>query len=296
MPPDKKKNEQNEQLLLTMQGHPSKKGDVPVSLFLSAYQAMSQLMHKSAERLTGKTRNIGLEFFVAKLSHNSPTQAGIEAVLSQNGDSLAHNSLARNTIVRTEGLLRDIGAGKGDDIPAAELGLIEKITKTYSKELVAEMEFQRFNGRAYSPVEVTKEFVDNLARLRQGELHCHTTVTGMVELLNLHGSPIQLNVYPDIGEPVRCTLDLSPEPDRAREKALHAIGNLVVISGKAHYRPSPNQPDIQRPYKISAKADDIKVLKFEPDAPDILDFRGAFPNLTDGKPTLEYLRELRGED
>ena len=142
------------------------------------------------------------------------------------------------------------------------------------------------------------KFADNFAHVRshQSELHCHTTITGKAEGLNLHRNPLRLRIHPDIGESVICLLRASQEPDKDREKALHAIGNYVVISGKARYRPHPDQPDIQRPYQISAKADDIEVLKFDADAPDILNFKGAFPNLTDGKPTLEYLRELRGED
>ena len=293
MATETKHSEHNEQLLLTMRGHPSKKGEVPVALFLTAYEAMLRLMRKSAQHITGRTKNTGLEFVVAKLSHDSPLQAGIEVVsLTDKGD------LARRAVARTEGVFRAINAGRGDNIPEAELELIEEITSAYSKKRVAGMKIQRFNGRASPPVLVSEKFVRNFGRLRrsEGETRCLTTITGMVESLNLHGKPFRLKVYPDIGEPVVCLLRWDPDRKEAREKALSAIGNRAAISGEALYRPDPARPDIRRPCKISADTDGIEVFKIGPNSPKLSDFRGAFPDLTGGKPTLEYLRELRGED
>ena len=296
MKPDTNNSEQREQLLLTMQGHPSKKGGVPVGLFTNVYGALARLMRKSAERLTGETKNTGLDFVVAELSHNSPIRVGIEAAPSPSLPLLWDGDLARNTVVRTEQLFRDIDAGKGDDIPAAELELIEKMASPFSKERVSMMQIQRFNGRAYPPVEMTHRLVANLARLRQDEIQCHTTVTGMVELLDLRNRPIRLIIHPDIGEPVRCILLDSEDSDEAYEKARRAIGNRAAVSGEARYRPMPERPDIQQPHIIHTTPGEIEVFDRKEDQGSILQFQGAFPNITGGKPTLEYLRELRGED
>ena len=293
MKPDAKNSEQREQLLLTMQGPPSENGAVPVALFVAAYGTLARLMSKSAERLAGKGKGGGLEFVVAKLSLSSPLQAGIEAAPSpRDGD----DGLARKAVIRTEKLLRAVNAGKGDDTPAAELGLIEKMANLFSGERVSMMQVRRFNGRAYSPVKMTPRLAVNLARLRQDEIWCRTTVTGMVKLLDLRGRSIRLVIQPDIGDPIRCVLRDSGDADEARKKALRAIDNRVAVTGEARYRPMPERPDIQRPHIIYAAPGDIEVFDREEDQGSILQFEGAFPNITGGKPTLEYLRELRGED
>lgn len=291
MKPNAKNSERREQLLLTMQGPPSENGAVPVGLFVAAYGALARLMSKSAERLAGKGKGAGLEFVVAKLSLSSPLQAGIEPA-----PSLRDDDLARKAVIRTEKLLRAVNAGKGDDIPAAELGLIEKMAALFSGERVSMMQVQRFNGRACAPVKMTPRLVANLARLRQDEIWCRTTVTGMVKLLDLRGRPIRLMLHPDIGDPIRCVLRDSGDADEARKKALRAIDNRAAVTGEARYRPMPERPDIQRPHIIYAVPDGIEVFDREEDQGSILQFRGAFPNITGGKPTLEYLRELRGED
>ena len=297
MKPDTNNSEQREQLLLTMQGHPSKKGGVPVSLFAAAYLALAQLMGKSAERLAGKGNGAELEFVVAKLSHSSPLQAGIEAA-----PSLPHlwdGDLAHKAIVRTEELLRAIDAGAGDDTPTAELDIIEDMTKPLLEKRgrVSMMKIQRLNGRAppHPTVDITSQFVDNLKRIREAEIRGITTVVGVVEGLNLHLTPsnpfYQLWVYPDIG--TRVKFQLHPKD---KDKALQAIGKRAAITGEARYRPDTAHPLIQRPHRI----DEVTHLEIfdepGPDSPKLSDFRGAFPNLTGGKDTLEYLRELRGED
>ena len=285
-----KNSGQHEQLLLTMRGPPSENGAVPVGLFVAAYGTLARLMSKSAERLAGKGKGAELEFVVAELSRGVPFQAGIEAA-----PSLRDGDLARKTVIRTEKLLRAVNAGKGDDIPAAELGLIEKMAGLFSEERVSMMQVQRFNGRACPPVKMTPRLAANVDRLRGRELGYPTSVIGRVERVNLHGV-VSLEMRPDIGEPVHCVVRDSSEPDAAREKAMRAVGKRASISGDALCRPIPGRPDVHYPYKMFADPGGIEIFDFGGKQGSILEFQGAFPNITGGKPTLEYLRELRGED
>ena len=132
----------------------------------------------------------------------------------------------------------------------------------------------------------------NLEPPRRREMRCHTSIIGAAESVDLHSTPIRLNIRPDTGDTVQCLV----RGARARRLALQAAGNRVMVSGIADFRPEPCRPDIEQPYRIAVDADGIEVLRDDPEAPDILSFKGSCPNITDGKPTLEYLRELRGGD
>ena len=289
MPTNPNHSEQHEQLLLTMQGLPSERGAVPAELFIPAFDALRGLMGKIAEKQTGKKKSADVRLLVAELSHSSPVRGGI-SVVSTDG-----NGLARAITAGAEDVFLRVQGEEGDDIPNAELGFVESIVRGYRKNQLLSMKIQRMNGRAspYSSVEVTPDFVESLARIRQSrqEIRCVTTIAGEVEALDLHSSRIKLKIYPEIGKPVECRFH-----QNAREKALEAIGHRAAITGEARYRPDASRPNIQIPYRIDADANGIEIFEIGPDSPKISDFMGAFPNLTGGKPTLEYLRELRGED
>ena len=279
---------QNEQLLLEMQGLPSDGGKVPPDLFISAFDALRGLMEKIVEQRTGKKKSPEARLFIDELSHSSPVRGGI-GVVSTDG-----NGLAGAIMADAESAFLRVRDGEGDDIPDPMLQCVENIVKGYEKEQISAMKIQRLNGRAspYPAVEVTRKFLQSLERIRKREIRGVTTIVGKVEALNLHHpSNIRLRIYPEIGQSVECRIPIGD-----KETALRAIDKRAAITGEARYRPDAVHPLILRPYRIDTEKSGIEIFEPGPNPPKISDFHGAFPNLTGGKDTLEYLRELRGED
>lgn len=243
-------NESRERLVLTMEGLPSQGGDIPVSAFVSVVQGLQMLMRKVAERQTGK-KGGGMEFLISNLSHSSP--ASVEIV--PGGDS----AIAGKVVADTEYSLLLVAKGQTADIYAPEYNAIKKIVTPCEKGAMTMATICRANGSAkpaHKPVVVDKKFIRNFVHGREGEMRGITTVSGMVEKLDMHALPIKLTIYPKIGIPVVWCL-----PDNAMGTALDAIGKRVMVNGDACFRPDADNPGIHRPYRIYAGADNAEILK-----------------------------------
>lgn len=290
MKPDTNNSEQPEQLLLEMQGLSDDNGQVPAGLFLLAFGALRGLMGKILERRLEEKKNQKAWLFIAELSHSRLVRGGIGVV------SREVNGLASAVMTEAESVFLRIQDGKGDDTPESELHFLEQIIAGRKKNQVSATKIQRLNGRAtpYSTVEITPEFIHNVERIRKAEIRGITTVVGDVTALDLHLTPhnpfYRLQVHPGIGPPVKFRL-----PPEEREDAIRAIGKRAAITGEARYRPDFARPLVQHPYRID-EVSNLEIFDTGPTSPKLSDFRGAFPDLTGGKDTLEYLRELRGED
>ena len=282
---DEKIPESGERLILTMEGLPQDSGYVDLGLLVATIGACMGLMRKIAGRCA-KKKGGGLRFLTAELSHASPTVVGIVPLATD-------SRVAQDSVADVDKILRQIEVGQMADIPGPEFNAVGEIIAPYEKKGIAAMSIQRVNGSAneHLPVVVTPKYLENFARGREEEFRGVTTVAGRVEMLNLHGDPIKLKIYPEIGDPIICNL-----PRDAKDVAMRAIGRRAAVTGKACYRADANRPGILRPYRIDAKAEKVEVFEFGPDTPQLTDFQGAFPNLTGGKDTLVYLRELRGEE
>lgn len=275
-----------ERLVVTMEGLPLHGGNIPVGVFLSVIGGLRKLMRQIAERQTGK-KGGGMEFLISDLSHSSP--ASVE--ISPGGDP----AIGGRVVAHAENVFVCIAKGDVENIPDPECDAVETIVAPYRNKKLNMESIQRLNGAlagGYPLVNVTKKFVVNLDKRREGELRGVTTISGKVEMIDLHSSPIKLVIYPRIGGPVAWYL-----PNNARDTAIKTIGKRVSVTGDARYRPEPDNPGVQRPYRIDGGTDKIDIFGSEEENTRLFaKLRGAFPDLTGGKDTVEYLRELRGEN
>lgn len=273
-----------ERLVLTMEEPLQQSGLFPLAAFVSAFHALQRLMREVAEEQTG-IKHGGIECYLSGLSHSSPITAGIIPFVNK-------ERVAKHAVVGAEKALALVADGQADDVPIRQYQAIGQIITSFNKWGVPSAKIQRRNGAAgsgYRPVVVDKNYSDIYSlRGLEENLRDTTTISGTVEAVDLRASPVRLRIHPKIGEPVN--LRLSGD---AREIAKSAIGKRVFVSGVAYYRPDAER--FLRPYRIDAKSEQVEVFDGK-NARSLKEFRGAFPDLTDGKDTVQYLRELRGDD
>ena len=275
--------ETRERLVLTMEGPREHSGRPSVKVFASAVEALRKLMRGVAEQQMGREGK-QMDFLIYELRFASPIVVGV----IPDGTP----TVAEQVVAAAEQSLLSVARGQTEDISALEYDAIEDISKPYKDKTLATTMIQRVNGAAvneYPSVVIDSKYIDNLERGRARELCGATTVSGRVEGLNLHSNPIKLRIYPPIGGPVVWRL-----PKDAEKKALEVIGERVAVTGSARYRPDNKRRGIQRPYRIDAGPDRVEILGASEDNWNrIEEFRGAFPELTDGKESVAYVRELR---
>ena len=274
-----------ERLIVEMEGLPSSDGKPSLSAFISAVKALEGLVNEVAKRQTGEKA----ELFIEQLKQSSPSLVGI-APRGGNGD-------AGRILADVQKNLCAVAEGKTEGILAREYDAIGKVIKPFERKKLGLLRIQRANGRAveeHPAVNVDAEYVANYNHGRETELCGVTTVSGLAEMLDLrYKKTIRLVVHPDIGEGVALCLDRSHA--EAEKKALQAIGKYVSVTGNARYR--LDAENLQRPYHIDTGPEQIEILQSnEKDWQEFKKLRGAFPGLTGGKDSVEYVRELRGDD
>ncbi|MGI9251401.1 MAG: hypothetical protein ACR2PR_09400 [Pseudohongiellaceae bacterium] len=129
--------------------------------------------------------------------------------------------------------------------------------------------------------------------------HYETTISGKVIKLRepkAAGGCIMLTIDTIIGNNVLWEIN----PKKA-DFAKKALGNKVVIYGVAVVA-KHDKDGIIRPIRIrmndadTERTDIITPAQSAENHKKLMATRGSMPNLTGGKDTVEYLRELRGDD
>lgn len=274
-----------ERLIVEMEGLPSSDGKPSLSAFISAVKALEVLVNEVAKRQTGEKT----ELFIEQLSQSSPSMVEI-APRGGNGD-------AGRILADVQKNLRAVAEGKTEGILAREYDAIGKVINPFERDKLGLLRIQRANGSAveeHPAVNVDADYIKNYNHGRETEMCGVTTVSGLAEMLDLRPQKrIKLMIHPDIGAGVVLRLDRNHA--EAEKKALQAIGKYVTVTGDARYR--LDAENFQRPYRIDSAPEQIEILKSnDKDWREFKKLRGAFPGLTGGKDSVEYVRELRGDD
>lgn len=109
-------------------------------------------------------------------------------------------------------------------------------------------------------------------------------VKGHLEAINLHESANNFRIYPVVG-PNRVTCHF---PEEMRGKAVQAVDETVVVYGELQYKANAPFPD-------EIDVDDMEVIPPDDELPSLSDLRGAQPDATGGKSSVEFVREVRDE-
>lgn len=241
------------------------------------------LLNQAAEISLGKNP---CEFFVSGLTHQSPATIEISTrSLHQRAGECVVNELIKQ--------VHAFEKCDSDGLSDESLKMWEKYLKPYENKKIKSSKILFINSTSDKLQEQPKvimesshEIVNAIKKAREKETVCKTTVTGRVELLNLHNhDKLKLKVYPRVKEwnPVDVYFSES-----FKERVIKTMDKVVEISGIGHYRPHEF-----RPYKM--KMDDIEQFPDEKDMPKFSEMRGKFPDITGGKTVDEYIKDLRSE-
>ena len=109
------------------------------------------------------------------------------------------------------------------------------------------------------------------------------TVSGMMELVNLHNPQNTFRLYPDIGpNQINCRFTSGLFEDVKR-----GLGKYVEVAGEVFYRYGEK-------FTYRVDVEEIEVPD-QTEAPTFEGLRGIAPNATGGIPSEEFVRELRNE-
>ena len=113
---------------------------------------------------------------------------------------------------------------------------------------------------------------------------CISTVQGVLEAINVHGSN-NFTIYPNVGpKQIRCFFNKSLLPT-----VIDALGKRVEVTGLTKYLKHSYWPYQINVSKMEIYPDEINLPTFD-------DIKGMCPNLTEGMPSEEYIRKMRDEE
>ena len=276
--------------LIVRIGALSEDSGVLVRHFRAVIDGALGLLKRAAKELAGG-QSVKSQFFVVDASHNSPYKIEI-ACRSEEGAPLLFHADNSNILRKVGGDLHSIEHGKSDDLSGAMMNDVDKFIapiREKASHRLGLLGLHFVNGKeVMAPFSVTPEFIRQFQQARARDFLCQTAVSGRAEMIDLRGEKkIRMRITCPIGGEVTCFID-----KKLREQTKAAIDNMAVMRGMGRYRPNGFHP-----YQIDVTEEDgIEVFSPDPGAPKLSEFAGAFPGLTRGKSTEDYLREIREED
>jgi len=135
-------------------------------------------------------------------------------------------------------------------------------------------------------VAVTPRLEANIDRVLGREVRSHGTVSGTLELVNVHRAPYTMRVYPIVG-PGRVTCRF---PKAMLPQVGAALNRYVTVAGVLRYR-------MEEPFPYEMDVDTLEAHPPEDELPTLGSLRGMAPQLTGDLDTADFIRALRsGEE
>ena len=252
--------------------------------FMSVLNSALALLKQADSELAENKGVPRSEFFVVDAKHGSPYVLEIAA-------RSADARVRTGAVAAVNNAFRLIESGQADSLSAPMMAKVEKFVaprRAKARHRLDLLELGFANGRKTARrVLIAPPLVERVDQSRAREFVCRAAVSGPAKMLDLRKKDnIQMKILRSAGGEVTCVVDW-----KLLDLAKAAVDNVAVVRGAGRYRPNDFHP-----YQIHAtEPDDIEVVRPDPDAPRLSDLEGAFPGLTGGKTTGEYLREIRGE-
>ena len=134
-------------------------------------------------------------------------------------------------------------------------------------------------------IEVSGEVQGIIETILSPKTRAIGNVEGRLEYVNIHGNLNVFRIYPTIGSnKVECSF-----PSEKLEDARKALGHRIRVFGELTY---PARSDFPKAIKV----DDIEQLPEDEDLPNLMDLRGAAPDLTGDLSSEEFVRRLRSDE
>ncbi|MCY3972786.1 MAG: hypothetical protein OXF52_01040 [Candidatus Dadabacteria bacterium] len=216
-------------------------------------------------------------FNVVNLSHSSPATIECEPM----GKDLNQSATVCDAVEKN---FRYVKEGKTDSLPHSVLTAMEKIAKFNPKKVVrAEVQIAGTGRKEKAVYKLDEKFAQQLSETRDYEETCINTIDGKLEQINIRNKANKFRIYTSL--PTMPHLDCA-FPPTLFEKVQTALGSYVSVSGECFYR-----PDEMMPYKMEVRG--IEILPPPEELPSLRDIYGIFPDLTGGKSSEQFVREIR---
>ncbi len=268
------RNMKNYRVTLTIEGDPKEHGDVRLDTFISELARFADVARKAEEVISDKDKQHSIYYRVVNLRRSSPARVTLEACAkdpSYDVREAVHTEIAQ-TMKRLS---------TGEEIKGRErFYLIESIRNFVDpigkKVSTLNVSFDRkiirldekFKARAdiyVAPEEIGRSYF-----------------TGMLDAINIHGPNRMFYMYPLVGpNKIQCIF-----PDRLLGGAKKSLGERVKVTGQFRYK-------LNAPYPHSAEVETIEPFPPEGELPSFIDLFGVEPDLTNGLPSVEYVRRIR---
>lgn len=253
--------------------------DVRLADFLQRLETVKRAL-KEAERMFAGTDTPALDYKIVDLRHSSPSTVVIEPIPTLSAPLLPPHYADR--VVRGF---------------STELRLIKKKGRILrSPDIDRLRAYQELGGDQDSLVTSLRIDVDHRDVIVDDDFRRRVTsiigpdellqgtVSGMLEALNFHNTN-KFTIFPDLG-PKRVSGFF---PIELRPKVKEAIGNYVTVVGTLKYK-------VWSPFPHEVIAKEIRVHPPDSELPTLSEMRGAFPNLTGGMRSVDFIDRIRDEN
>ena len=258
---------------IDLEGLDSESGYIRVSDFIATVARVVSMITR-LDRMASADGKPSFYLRVVDLGRDSPAHVTLEEVL------LSPEADRRE--LATSGFLANLASIEAEEVEGIDYDFLRKAGEL-SKPIGESMKAVSVsaNGDKFA---VYPEFREHVASKLAPEETVDGFVRGMLEYINIHSDELVFCVYPDIGpKKVTCHFgrELLPE-------ARSGIGRFVEVFGVLKYKAAADFP-----HEITVQR--LEVLPTDEELPRFAELRGAFPDLAQGKPAEEYIRQIRDD-
>ena len=263
-------------LTLTIESARTGQEHVNLKDFLFQLSAFRKVL-SSTESLIAKRKAV-LDWQVVDLSHSSPAQVVLMPVHTQPNFTDVSKETVEKVRYYLDALSNEAAAPSEMDRSTLEAYQVfsNRVNSGVLKVNV---------GNGKSDIEVVGEVQRVIETILSPKTRAIGNVEGRLEYVNIHGNLNVFRIYPTIGSnKVECSF-----PSEILEDARKALGHRIRVFGELTY---PERSDFPKTIKV----DDIEQLPEDEDLPNLMDLRGAAPDLTGDLSSEEFVRRLRSDE
>lgn len=253
--------------------------DVRLSEFIERLEKIKDGLRAVEKLITGAEKP-ALDYKIVGARHDSPTTIDLVPIAAPNAPPLPSKYADRVV--------------KGF---STELRLIKKKGRVLRDPDIERLETYRAMSGAensfitsiritvdHNAVTVDRDFGHRIDSIIGPDEELKGSISGMLEAVNFHNTN-KFSIYPIVGaKRVAGTFRSNLRP-RVKE----AIGNYVTVRGELLYK-------LWASFPHGIVAEDIEIHPAASDLPKLSEMRGAFPDLTEGEKSVDFLERIRNEN
>lgn len=262
-------------ITIQLKGDPSDDGHLLLSDFVSQFELIRSALSLMEEHVRQK-ESARIQYRVVDLSHQSPVQVVLEAIPSSKGTDISP--------IVIDGFVDGMDQLRRGIIPNDfDHDMIQAFKKIGSpmKRRVAEV----IIFSEYKKVELPKSLESDIDEIIGPDEIVRGSVSGMLELLNIHAGVNRFRIYPIIG-PRKIDCHFKKEE---LSRAIEGMNHYVKVYGELRYKRMDKYP-----YAVNVT--DIEIYPDEESLPSIYDLKGICPQATGDLSSEDFVNRIRHDE